>query len=158
MQQAFANCAVAFWSCFADLAGCWLCPFRRASKRVVWAGKRLISHQSEPALVATGGIAQFGICADIWSASCQQETKMTAIYKTLTLTACLAFAAGATIAQDAEIDVNGDGMYSFPELQAVMPDLTADAFTVMDVSGDGLLDAEEIAAGTEAGLLAAMDG
>ena len=72
--------------------------------------------------------------------------------------ALLALATSPLAAQDAEIDVNGDGMYSFPELQAVMPDMSEDEFTVLDANGDGLLDAEEIATGTEAGLLPAMDG
>ena len=70
----------------------------------------------------------------------------------------VALAAGPVVAQDAAIDVNGDGMYSFPEVQAAMPDVTEEVFTTIDVSGDGLLDAEEIAAATEAGLLPAMDG
>ena len=62
------------------------------------------------------------------------------------------------MAQDAAIDTDADGMYSFPELQVAMPDMTEDQFTVLDVNGDGLLDADEIAAGTDAGLLPAMDG
>jgi len=60
-----------------------------------------------------------------------------------------------SFAQDAEIDINGDGMYSYPELQAVMPEMTEDDFTVLDTSGDGLLDADEIAVATQAGLLPA---
>ena len=56
-------------------------------------------------------------------------------------------------AQDADIDLNGDGMYSYPELQAVMPEMTEDGFAALDVSDDGLLDADEIAAGVNAGLL-----
>ena len=60
-----------------------------------------------------------------------------------------------SFAQDAAIDINGDGMYSYPELQAVMPEMSEDDFATLDVSGDGLLDAEEIAAGTAAGLLPA---
>ena len=71
---------------------------------------------------------------------------------------CVSLAAVPALAQDAAIDVNADGMYSFPELQAAMPEMTEDDFTVLDTSGDGLLDAEEIAAGIEAGLLPASDG
>ncbi|MFO8126576.1 hypothetical protein [Yoonia sp.] len=56
-------------------------------------------------------------------------------------------------AQDAEIDINGDGMYSYPELQAVMPDITEDDFASMDTSGDGLLDADEIEAAQASGML-----
>ncbi len=76
----------------------------------------------------------------------------------LTLPVALVFMAGSAMAQDAAIDVNADGMYSFPELQAAMPDMTEEDFTAIDVSGDGLLDVDEIAAATEAGILPAMDG
>ncbi|MCO4848393.1 MAG: hypothetical protein KC448_10530 [Yoonia sp.] len=62
------------------------------------------------------------------------------------------------VAQDAAIDANGDGNYSFPELQVVMPDVTVDEFTMLDSNGDGLLDADEIAVGIEVELLPVMDG
>ena len=62
------------------------------------------------------------------------------------------------VAQDAAIDVNGDGNYSFPEVQVAMPDMTIDDFTVLDANGDGLLDADEIAVGIEAELLPPIDG
>ena len=72
----------------------------------------------------------------------------------LTISAALvAVTAGPLAAQDTMVDVNGDGMVSFPELQAVMTELTEEEFTILDVTGDGLLDADEIAAGTQAGLL-----
>ncbi|WP_108815965.1 hypothetical protein [Loktanella sp. Alg231-35] len=77
--------------------------------------------------------------------------KLTLIAPLAVLTAL----AGQAMAQDAAIDINGDGMYSFPELQAVMPEMTEDDFTLLDTSGDGLLDADEIAVATEAGLLPA---
>jgi len=60
------------------------------------------------------------------------------------------------IAQDAAVDVNGDGNYSFPEIQVAMPDMSMDDFTLMDANGDGLLDADEIAIGIESGLLTPM--
>lgn len=65
------------------------------------------------------------------------------------------FAVFATplIGQSADIDINGDGMYSLPELQAVMPAMSEDTFAILDTSGDGLLDADEIAAGVAAGVL-----
>ena len=80
---------------------------------------------------------------------------MTRTTKLLTPLAVLTVLAVPAFAQDAAIDINGDGMYSFPELQAVMPEMAEDDFTTLDVSGDGLLDADEIAAATEAGLLPA---
>lgn len=73
--------------------------------------------------------------------------------KTLMLIPAALLLATPLAAQDAAIDVNADGMYSFPELQAVMPEMTEDTFTTLDGNGDGLLDADEIAAGTDAGLL-----
>ena len=66
-----------------------------------------------------------------------------------------AFLGGAAQAQTAAIDTDGDGMYSWPELQAAMPDMTEDGFTALDTNGDGMLDAEEIAAAAEAGTLPA---
>lgn len=81
---------------------------------------------------------------------------MKRIYTLLTLP--LALMALPALAQDATIDVNGDGNYSYPELQVAMPDMTIDDFTVLDANGDGLLDADEIATGTETGMLPAMDG
>ena len=79
-------------------------------------------------------------------------------YTTRTLALLATIAATPLIAQDAEIDVDADGMYSYPELQAAMPEMTEDEFVVLDVNGDGLLDADEIAAATEAGLLPASEG
>ena len=65
--------------------------------------------------------------------------------------------AGAASAQEADpnIDVNGDGFYSFPEIGTVYPDLTDAQFTVMDTTGDGLLDMAEVMAAQEAGLMPA---
>ena len=61
--------------------------------------------------------------------------------------------AAPAVAQDAAIDINGDGMYSLAELRAALPSISEDTFSVLDASGDGLLDADEIAAGIAAGLL-----
>ncbi len=61
--------------------------------------------------------------------------------------------AAPAVAQDAAIDINGDGMYSLAELRAAVPSISEDTFSVLDASGDGLLDADEIAAGIAAGLL-----
>ena len=80
---------------------------------------------------------------------------MTRTLKLIAPIAVLTALAVPSFAQDAEIDINGDGMYSYPELQAVMPEMTEDDFATLDTSGDGLLDADEIAVATEAGLLPA---
>jgi len=71
------------------------------------------------------------------------------------LTMSAAIFAAPLLAQSADIDINGDGMYSYAEVRAYAPDLSEDTFNVVDTSGDGLLDASEIAAGVAAGLLPA---
>ncbi len=78
-----------------------------------------------------------------------RTTKLIAPLAVLTALAVPAFA------QDPAIDIDGDGMYSFSEVQAVMTEMTEDDFTVLDSSGDGLLDADEIAVAVEAGMLPA---
>ena len=78
---------------------------------------------------------------------------MTLKTKLLTPFALVTMLAVPAFAQDAAIDINGDGMYSFPELQAVIPEMTEETFTTMDTSGDGLLDADEINTATQSGLL-----
>lgn len=65
----------------------------------------------------------------------------------------LTLVAGAALAIEAEIDVNGDGAYSLTEVQTVLPDMTTDNFLVLDANGDGLLDEAEVAAAIEAGIL-----
>ena len=67
----------------------------------------------------------------------------------------LALIAGVATAQEADpnIDANGDGFYSFPEVGTVYPDLTDADFTAMDTTGDGLLDMAEVAAAQDAGLM-----
>ena len=62
----------------------------------------------------------------------------------------------ALFAQEAGPDVDGDGMVTMEEFAAAYPDLTEDVFTAADANADGMLDADEIAAATEAGVLPAM--
>ncbi|MEO9653119.1 MAG: hypothetical protein ABJ360_27680 [Roseobacter sp.] len=50
-------------------------------------------------------------------------------------------------------DANGDGVLTIDEVQAVMPDITADAFNTMDLNADGALDSAEIEAAQDAGLM-----
>ncbi len=73
----------------------------------------------------------------------------------------LALAATSAAAQDAAdpaIDTDGDGAYSFPELTAAYPSLTAADFAGIDANGDGLADMAEIAAAVAAGTLPAREG
>ena len=70
----------------------------------------------------------------------------------------LGFLANSAIAAS-EVDANGDGLMTIDEVQAVFPDVTADAFAEADVNDDGALDDAEMVAGQEQGLIpAATDG
>lgn len=70
----------------------------------------------------------------------------------------LGFAATTAVAAS-EIDTNGDGMMTIDEVQAVFPDVSAEAFAEADANDDGALDDAEMVAGQEQGLLpVATDG
>lgn len=79
---------------------------------------------------------------------------MTSTLKALLIVSAAAVAQPA-LAQSADIDINGDGMYSYAEVRAFAPNLTEETFAILDASGDGLLDAAEIAAAVAAGILPA---
>ncbi len=64
---------------------------------------------------------------------------------------CLAGGALAAMAADA----NGDGVLTIDEVQAVMPEVTVESFSTMDLNADGALDAAEVEAAQEAGLIPA---
>lgn len=85
---------------------------------------------------------------------------ITRTHKILGLAALTAVLMTPAAAQgvDAALDTNGDGMMSFPELQAGYPDLTEEEFTAMDQTGDGLLDVVEIGDAINAGMLAPSEG
>lgn len=73
----------------------------------------------------------------------------------------LSLGAGSTaFAMDAkaEIDTDGDGVYSYPELEAVFDDMSDDLFVQIDTNADGAVDVEEMAVAQEAGLLPVIDG
>ncbi|MCB1350480.1 MAG: EF-hand domain-containing protein [Paracoccaceae bacterium] len=63
----------------------------------------------------------------------------------------------ALFAQEAGPDTDGDGMVTLEEFTAAYPDLTAEAFDAADTNADGMLDADEIAAAAEAGVLPATE-
>jgi hypothetical protein len=76
---------------------------------------------------------------------------MTKFYAaTLALVAGLSTPAFANVA-----DANGDGLLTMDEVQAVYPEITTDGFTAMDLNADGALDADEVLAAQEAGLMPA---
>ena len=55
----------------------------------------------------------------------------------------------------ADIDANGDGLLTLDEIQAIYPEIGADQFSQIDSNGDGAIDAVEMSAAQEAGLLPA---
>ncbi|PIE06806.1 MAG: hypothetical protein CSA74_10075 [Rhodobacterales bacterium] len=65
--------------------------------------------------------------------------------------------AAPAFAEAANPDADGDGVVSMEEFVAAWPDLKEDSFALVDTNKDGTLDAEEITAATEAGLLPALD-
>lgn len=71
----------------------------------------------------------------------------------LALGALSVFAAAQAFAELAISDADGNGTYSFEELQAAVPDLTEDAFAEADADGNGEIDADELIAAREAGLI-----
>ena len=72
----------------------------------------------------------------------------------ITLIAVL-LGATATAAFAEVEDTDGNGTYSIEEIQAAYPDVTEDTFAIVDVNGDGAVDADELAAAENAGLLKA---
>lgn len=75
--------------------------------------------------------------------------------KTLNIVTLLAvLATTAAYAQTMVEDTDGDGVYSMEELMVVYPTITEDVFGEADINDDGAVDAEELAAAQEAGLLA----
>lgn len=68
-------------------------------------------------------------------------------------TALGVLAAGAAFAQTEELDTDGDGMVSYAEILVVVPDMSEADFVTLDMNADGMLDADEIAAAQEAGLI-----
>lgn len=65
--------------------------------------------------------------------------------------------AAPAFAQDAAIDTDADSAYSLVELQVVNAEMTQEEFDAMDTNMDGILDAAEITAATDAGLLMAAE-
>ena len=73
----------------------------------------------------------------------------------IALAAILGLGAGAALAQTMVEDTDGDGVYSLEELQVAFPELTDEVFTTVDTNADGVVDADELAAAEEAGVLVA---
>lgn len=71
--------------------------------------------------------------------------------------ACV-FATSAAMASVADVDTDGDGVASFPEMVAIYPTLTEDGFSAVDTNGDGVVDGEEMEAAISGGLIPATSG
>ncbi|SLN10006.1 hypothetical protein [Ruegeria meonggei] len=78
--------------------------------------------------------------------------------KTLATLSVLAFGLPALAVAQSSADTNGDGVLTIEEVQAVVPEVDADGFSLMDANGDGALDEAEIAVAQEAGLLPSTNG
>lgn len=63
--------------------------------------------------------------------------------------------AGHAMGQAADLDTDGDGLVSYTEALVAMPEMTEAEFAALDADGDGALNAEEIAAAVDAGLIPA---
>ncbi|MBF9032553.1 hypothetical protein HKCCE3408_19310 [Rhodobacterales bacterium HKCCE3408] len=64
-------------------------------------------------------------------------------------------AASVASAQMADIDTDGDGLVTYEELLAVLPDMAEEDFAALDVDASGALDEAEISSGVDAGVLPA---
>jgi Ca2+-binding EF-hand superfamily protein len=72
----------------------------------------------------------------------------------LALGAIMALGTVQAQAQTVVSDTDGNGTYSFEELQAAYPDLKEATFKSIDVNADGQVDADELQAARESGTLA----
>lgn len=75
--------------------------------------------------------------------------------KSILTTTVALLALSAPAFAETDLDANGDGNVTLPELQAAYPEMTADDFAGMDTDEDGVLSDSEITAATDAGLLPA---
>ena len=66
----------------------------------------------------------------------------------------LGLSAVAAEAQTTVSDTDGNGVYSIEELTAAYPDMNPGLFAQIDVDGSGAVDADELQAAREGGLIA----
>ena len=76
----------------------------------------------------------------------------------LAMSAVLATAMGSAAFAATEVDANADGMVTLEEAQAQVPEITAEIFSSLDVNADGALDADEVAAAQDAGIMPKTNG
>ena len=75
--------------------------------------------------------------------------------KTTVISLALALTAAGALSAATAADVNGDGVLTLDEVQAVMPDITTEAFSAMDLNSDGALDDAQVQSAQDAGLMPA---
>jgi hypothetical protein len=75
------------------------------------------------------------------------------IMKSRFLLAAFAASMAVSAAQAAVVDADGDGSYSFDEMQAAYAELSEDVFAQIDSDGNGTVSPDELAAAIEAGLI-----
>ncbi|SFT83753.1 EF-hand domain-containing protein [Sedimentitalea nanhaiensis] len=73
--------------------------------------------------------------------------------KTLTFLSAFGLALPGLAMAATELDTNGDGLLTLDEVQAVLPETTAESFSAMDTNADGALDADEVSVAQDAGLM-----
>ena len=56
-----------------------------------------------------------------------------------------------------EMDTDQDGLYSMAEMPTEYADLTEEQYDALDTNNDGAVDAEELAAAINSGVLPAME-
>jgi hypothetical protein len=72
---------------------------------------------------------------------------------TIPLGLCLSLGAGYAGAQTMPLDSDGNGTFSMAEMQATWADLTEDVFKAIDTDANGEIDADELKAAMDAGVL-----
>jgi hypothetical protein len=84
----------------------------------------------------------------------RKETEMIIDHRTGLVAIAVSLMAVGAHAQSTPVeDANGDGIYSFKEVQAAFPDVTEDAYQSLDANGDGALSANEVSQGVADGKL-----
>lgn len=72
-----------------------------------------------------------------------------------TIAGLLLIAGASALVAETKLDANGDEMVTMDEIAAIYPDVSTDTFSTADIDDNGALDAVELAAAQEAGLIPA---
>jgi hypothetical protein len=85
------------------------------------------------------------------------ETNMTLTLTRLIAASLITLPGVAMAADYMAADANQDGMLSYEEVQAILPEVTTDTFMAVDADGDGLINADELAMAQTEGLMPEAD-